>query len=79
MIFTKTTLEGKAFIIDIDQLSKPIPNLSSLVANEGRYSLYEKNYICNDLSTESKPWGALIEFINGSLKDKVAVKVENSN
>lgn len=60
-------------IADIDQLSKPIPNLSSLVANEGKYSLYEKNYICNDLSTESKPWGALIEFINGSLKDKVAV------
>jgi len=61
-------------IVDIDQLSKPIPNLSSLVANEGKYSLYEKNYICNDLCTESKPWGALIEFINGSLKDKVAVK-----
>lgn len=42
--------------------------LKSLVVDDLKYRLYEKNYLCNELSDERKPWEALIKYIKNNQK-----------
>jgi hypothetical protein len=53
-------------LVFIDLPVKQINNLEKLKVDEKKYSLYEANYLYNDLCTEGEPWGAFIDYINSS-------------
>jgi hypothetical protein len=53
-------------LVFIDCPSKQKNDLELLSVDEQKYSLYETNYLCNELSNENEPWGAFIDFINSS-------------